>query len=65
MEHILVSAWTTVVLFAVFVGIVLWAWSSARSGAFEAAGRLPLEDDVYRRAECECGRDCPGRGCPK
>jgi cbb3-type cytochrome oxidase subunit 3 len=65
METMLMSAWTTVVLFAVFIGIFLWAWSSARNGAFDAAARLPLEDDVYRRAECECGRDCPGRGCEK
>jgi cbb3-type cytochrome oxidase subunit 3 len=48
-----------VVLLVVFIGIVSWAWSSARNGAFEAAARLPLEDDVCRRAACECGRQCP------
>jgi len=59
MEAILVSAWTTVVLLVVFIGIVSWAWGSARNGAFEAAARLPLEDDACRRTACECGRQCP------
>jgi|GEM_PF-2938776 cytochrome c oxidase cbb3-type subunit IV len=61
MDTILMSAWTTVVLFAVFMGIVAWAWSSARRGDFEAASRLPLCDDdgAIRRVGCgECGRDC-------
>ena len=61
METMLMSAWTTVVLFAVFIGIVLWAWSSARRGDFDAAARLPIQDDDggSRRVGCgECGRDC-------
>jgi len=38
----------TVVSFAVFVGIVLWAWSSKRTQAFERAAREPfaLPDDL-------------------
>jgi cytochrome c oxidase cbb3-type subunit 4 len=36
----------TAVLFAVFIGIVLWAWSKGRRADFEAAARLPLEDDL-------------------
>jgi len=39
------SAWVSVVLFAVFIGIVVWAWSDARQSRFTAAARLPLEDD--------------------
>jgi len=35
----------TVVLFAAFIGIVLWAWSSKRRGDFEAASRLAVDDD--------------------
>ncbi len=35
----------TVVLFAAFIGIVVWAWSSRRSEDFEAAARLALNDD--------------------
>ncbi len=35
----------TAVLFVVFIGIVLWAWSKGRRADFEAAARLPLDDD--------------------
>ena len=34
------------VLFAVFIGIVWWAWSNGRKADFEAAARLPLDDDL-------------------
>ncbi len=46
------SIWT-VVLFAVFLGIVWWAWSGRRKSDFEAAARLPLDDDL---AEQELAR---------
>lgn len=39
------AIWTTV-LFVVFLGIVWWAWSSRRNKDFEAAARLPLDDDL-------------------
>ena len=35
----------TVILLAVFVGIVFWAYSRRRREAFEAAAQLPLADD--------------------
>jgi cytochrome c oxidase cbb3-type subunit 4 len=35
----------TAVMFAVFIGIVLWAWSARRHADFEAAAQLPLDDD--------------------
>jgi cytochrome c oxidase cbb3-type subunit 4 len=35
----------TAVLMLAFIGIVLWAWSSRRRSAFDAAARLPLEED--------------------
>lgn len=35
----------TVVLLAVFIGIVIWAWSGKRTQAFDAAARLPFDDD--------------------
>lgn len=38
-------AWWTVLLLVVFIGIVAWAWSSARKRDFEEAARLPLDDD--------------------
>ena len=35
----------TAVLLALFVWLVVWAWSKARRPDFEAAARLPLEED--------------------
>lgn len=40
------SSMMTVVMMAVFIGIVLWAWSGKRREDFEAAARVPLEDDA-------------------
>ena len=34
----------TVLAFAVFVGIAVWAWSAKRKAAFDEAARLPLEE---------------------
>ena len=39
------SSIMTVVMMAIFIGIVLWAWSGKRSADFEAAARVPLEED--------------------
>jgi cytochrome c oxidase cbb3-type subunit 4 len=36
----------TAVLMLLFVGLVLWAWSRRRHDDFEAAARLPLDDDA-------------------
>ena len=38
------SVWT-VVLIAIFIGIVRWAWSSRRHASFERAEREPLLDN--------------------
>ena len=35
----------TVMAFACFVGIVLWAWSKRNQDLFEDAARLPLAHD--------------------
>lgn len=35
----------TAVLMILFVGLVFWAYSRRRHSVFEAAARLPLEDD--------------------
>jgi cytochrome c oxidase cbb3-type subunit 4 len=35
----------TVVLMALFIGLVLWAYSRRRQATFDAAARLPLDDD--------------------
>ena len=48
----LFSAWTVVVA-VLFVGVVAWAWSSARRAEFTAAARLPLEADDDARIPAE------------
>jgi len=35
----------TVASFVAFLAIVAWAWSGRRQADFEAAARVPLEDD--------------------
>jgi cytochrome c oxidase cbb3-type subunit IV len=35
----------TVVLMALFIGLVFWAYSRNRKDDFDAAARLPLDDD--------------------
>ena len=35
----------TAVMLFLFVGLVIWAWSSKRKKDFEAAAQLPLEED--------------------
>lgn len=36
----------TLVSFALFVGIVVWAWSRRRQSDFEAAAQLPFLDEA-------------------
>ena len=38
------SVWTVLVLI-IFIGIVLWAWSSHRTKSFEEAANLPFAED--------------------
>jgi len=38
------SVWT-VLLFVLFIGIIVWAWSAKRKRGFDEAAHLPLEDD--------------------
>lgn len=45
MDIILFHSIWTVLLLVLFIGIWAWAWSKKRKGAFDAAARLPLEDD--------------------
>ena len=44
------SIWTVVVMI-IFFGIVWWAYSGNRQGAFDEASRLPLEDDVTIKSQ--------------
>ena len=38
----------TLLAFVAFVGVVIWAYSKRRKADFEAAARLPLEDEEGR-----------------
>ena len=45
MDSGIVSGIVTAVLLVLFIGAWIWAWSSRRKADFEAASRLPLDDD--------------------
>ena len=45
MSSLMHAIWT-VILFIVFIGIVLWAYSSRRKKDFDEAARLALDDDT-------------------
>jgi cytochrome c oxidase cbb3-type subunit 4 len=38
------SAWTMIV-FALFIGITVWAYSGSNKATFDQAARIPLDDD--------------------
>jgi cytochrome c oxidase cbb3-type subunit 4 len=40
------SVWT-VLLFVLFIGIIVWAWSAKRKSRFDEAARLRLEDEDF------------------
>jgi cytochrome c oxidase cbb3-type subunit 4 len=40
----------TVIAFATFIGIVMWAWSSGKRSDFDVAARSVLEDDAPENA---------------
>ena len=48
-----VHGWWTAVLLVAFVGIVVWAWSAKRKADFDAAARIPLEDEPPGEASTE------------
>jgi len=41
----------TALLMLAFTGLVIWAYSGRRTRDFDAAARLPLEDDLSRRQD--------------
>jgi len=45
MDTGILSGIVTAVLLIVFLGIVAWAWSRRRKPDFDAAARLPLQDN--------------------
>jgi len=46
------TAWTVLVC-VIFAGIVVWAWSRARKQEFDAAARIPIDDDDTNDARTE------------
>jgi cytochrome c oxidase cbb3-type subunit 4 len=57
------SVWT-VLLVILFLGIVFWAFSGRRRQSFDAAARLPLDDDVPGRADVAPDRMSRATGQP-
>jgi len=45
MNYGLIHSIWTVMLFVLFIGIIVWAWSAKRKRGFDEAARLPLEDE--------------------
>ena len=45
MDFVTLSSIMTVVAFATFIGIVLWAYSGKARRAFDEAARLPFAED--------------------
>ena len=45
----------TVLMFVIFVGIFLWAWSSKRRADFNEASRLPLDEPETPRTNNKGG----------
>ena len=45
MDINLLRSIVTVVAFVVFIGIVVWAWSTRNKERFDEAARLPFEQD--------------------
>ncbi len=43
----------TVVAFATFIGIVIWAYSARSKAAFDEAARLPFDEDEARQPSGE------------
>lgn len=41
----------TVVLFAIFVGIAVWAWSGRQRSRFERAAQAPFDDETMTESD--------------
>ena len=57
MEFVTVRIVWTVVSFAIFVAILVWAWSARARSGFDAAAQLPFADDVDDAAAGRAGRE--------
>jgi cytochrome c oxidase cbb3-type subunit 4 len=52
----------TVVCFVAFLGIVFWAYSARNKQSFDAAARLPLDDDTYESSSQSQNANLSGAG---
>ena len=52
----------TLIAFATFVGIVMWAWSSRKRNDFDVAARSVLEDDAPDEADASGRHSMNTRG---
>jgi cytochrome c oxidase cbb3-type subunit 4 len=50
MDIITLRTAITVLTFAVFIGILIWAWSGRNKARFEAAAQLPFADEELHQA---------------
>ena len=47
MDTTIFHSYWTLLLFLLFVGIIIWAWSSKRKAGFDELSHLPLEEDEF------------------
>ncbi|BAV34785.1 cytochrome C oxidase [Sulfuricaulis limicola] len=47
MNAVIFHSFWTVALLILFIGIVIWAFSSRRKRGFDEAARLPLEEEEF------------------
>ena len=45
----------TIVMFVIFIGICVWAWSSRRNADFDEAAQLPLDDEPHGAGDGPAG----------
>jgi cytochrome c oxidase cbb3-type subunit 4 len=50
-------AWHTVLLMALFIGIVIWAYSRKRKSSFDEAANLPFADEDLHEATMKKEKD--------
>ncbi|HEX2830540.1 MAG TPA: cbb3-type cytochrome c oxidase subunit 3 [Burkholderiales bacterium] len=53
MDYEIARSVSTVVMFVVFVGIALWAYSARQRTRFDEAAQLPLEDELGLRSNAK------------
>jgi cbb3-type cytochrome oxidase subunit 3 len=51
----------TLILLALFIGVVVWAWSGRRKKTFDAMARLALEEDSGRAPKSADGKQRDGK----